>query len=214
MPDFPWLDAGLLAAGVAIITVFVVRRVRSRRDETGSNKRTQRSAERAKLSQREAEHQARGQRRQRLWLAVRDSGLQELPSRGLDDPLRSLQRLHEMLGEAQDWEKRLPGGEALEITGRAEQLYDMALGQVERAVNLHDLARTVPAGGGPLAQRLNELLADLNATIATLAAALDQLHASAVAGGFDPATRQRLRDDLDARLRIAAAVERRMNELE
>lgn len=214
MPDFPWLDAGLLLAVVAIIAAMVFRRYRGHRREARREGPAERAgAARAALSQREGEHEARGQRRQRLWLAMRDSGLQELPG-SLDEPMRALQRLHEMLGQAPDWEQRLPGGDVLEITDRAGQLYDLALGQVERAINLRDLARTVPAADASLPERLDELLADLNATLGTLAAALDQLHASAVAGGFDPAMRQRLREDLDARLRIAAAVERRMHELE
>src|SRR5688500_17492299 len=82
---------------------------------------------------REAAHRARGQRRQRMWLAVRESGLKEVASKEIDEPLRALQRLHDMLGHAQEWEQ---GGDALEVTELADRLYDLALGQVERAINL------------------------------------------------------------------------------
>jgi hypothetical protein len=144
---------------------------------------------------------------------MRDSGLRELPG-NLDEPMRALQRLHEMLGQAPEWEARLPGGDMLDITERAERLYDLALGQVERVIHLCDLAGSMGGGGrADMRQRLDEAREDLDATIRTLAAALDQLQASAIAGGFDGSMRQRLRDDLDARLRIAARVEERMAEL-
>ena len=204
----------MLLAVLVLGTAVAYRRHQGSRQGDASKSLRDLSPRRRTLSQRETEHEARGRRRQRLWLSMRGPGLHALPGR-LDEPMRALQKLHGMLAEAPAWEARLPGSDVLEITERADRLYDVALGEAERALHLDELARTVESGGQvDLRQRLDEVLTDLSATVRTLAAALDQLHASAVGGGFDPSIRQRLRDDMDARLQVATRVEQRMAELE